>query len=181
MLTWLKWVPGWAWAALGGAIALGLGVWWHQHHAASVVRQALNGQLAELQAKARTELLEAKVEAHEERARADVANFEIIYATQKDRDRARSDAVRAAGVQRGLRDTIAALSRGENSQADGASARSLADAAPQLADALGECSGRYVEVATVADQLAIQVIGLQRFITEVAGPVCIPDLVDNEK
>ena len=168
-------------AALAIAALVGATAWWHGGQVDDLVRTSLDGQRAELQAQARTELLQAKVEAHEERARADVANFEMIYAIQKDRDRARSDAVHAAGVQRGLRDTIAALSRGENASADGAGARSLADAAPQLADALGECSGRYVEVAAVADQLTIQVIGLQRFIVEVVGPVLFADQVDGKE
>lgn len=173
MPAWLAWVPARAWAALGGAIALGLGVWWHQQHAAAVLREALDSQLKDLQAQAHTELLRSQVEAHRVRAKADVANFEIVYDIQTQRDGARRDLARAGDLQRGLLGTIAALRRSEGGSADGAGTRSLADAAPQLADALGECGGRYVEVAAVADHLTIQVIGLQRFITEVVGPVCI--------
>lgn len=181
MLTWLKWVPGWAWAALGGAIALALGVWWHQHHAAAAISSAVEAERAALRAEAKFELQQAVIDAHVLRTKADMANLEMIHALQEDRDRVRRDAARAVDEHRGLRDTIAALRRGQGAAGSGAQARSLADAAPQLADALGECSGRYVEVAAVADFLTVQVIGLQRFISEVVGPVCIAGQVDNEK
>lgn len=159
--------------ALAVAGLLGVATWWHQQHASAVLREALDSQLKDLQAQAHTELLQSQVEAHQVRAKADVANFEIVYDIQTQRDGARRDLARAGEQQRGLLGTIAALRRGEGGSADGAGTRSLVDAAPQLATALGECSGRYVELAGLADRLTVQVIGLQRYVTEVVGPVCV--------
>lgn len=166
-------IPDWLiWAVLG--VALSAAAWgWHGHIARSAINQAVESERARLQAESADKLRDAEIRVLTEQTKAAMAQLENEHAQAELKARAESDAA-AARTERGkLLNTIAALRSRESAAGESAGTISTTDAIPRLADALSECSGRYEEVAGVADRLAIQVTGLQGWVKEVAGPVCV--------
>lgn len=167
----LPWILG-----AGALVAmLGGAVWLHQSHARSVIAAAVAAERASWQDFHTKELASANLAGQQEATKAALAALEaqIELSTLRqdmERDRALSRA-RTGSLQR----TIAEFRDRAAREAAGAGPGSLADGAARIADALGECSQRREEVAGVADRLSIQVTGLQRYITEVVGPVCIAE------
>lgn len=165
-------VPARVWWALGGIAALGLAVWWHQAHAASSIKAAVEADRVQLQAAAQTKLAAAELRATNAETKAGLAILENQH-EQAERERARvADLDRLRRSNDGLQRTIAALRSGGGAQGQAASAISIVDAAPQLADALSQCSAEYGSVAAVADRLTGQLIDLQDYITDVVGVIC---------
>lgn len=165
----LPWVLG-----LGVLVAALAGlVWLHQSHARAVIASAVAAERASWQDTHTKALVTANLEGQREATNAAIAALEaqIELSTLRqdlERDRALSRA-HAGSLQR----TIAEFRDRAAREAAGAGPGSVADGATRIADALGECSERRAEVAAVADRLSVQVTGLQRYITDVVGPMCI--------
>jgi hypothetical protein len=154
------------------ALVAGL-VWWHQSAASNAIQSALDGQRAELQRKAADVLASVQLANLETSNRASIALLELTYENIKLADQARVDAAASRGALQRLQHTLSALRRGGGPSPDGSPAISLADAAPALAASLSQCSERYAGLAEGFDRLSIQVTGLQAYINDVAGPVCL--------
>lgn len=167
----LPWVLG-----LGLLVAALAGlVWLHQSHARTVIASAVAAERASWQDAHTTALAAANLAGQKEATNAAIAALEaqIELSTLRqamERDRALSRA-HTGSLQR----TIAEFRDRAAREAAGAGPGSVADGATRIADALGECSERRAEVAAVADRLSVQVTGLQRYITEVVGPMCIAE------
>jgi len=166
-------VPDWLiWAVLG--VALAAAAWgWHGHIARKAISDAVKAERARVQAIAAQKLADAQAKVIEAQTSAVIAQMENDHAQAELKAKADADAAVARNELGRLRNTIAALRRGGGAPGDSPSTISPTDAIAPLADALSECSGRYEEVAGVADRLSVQVTGLQRWITDVAGPVCV--------
>lgn len=167
----LPWILG-----TGALVAMLAGaVWLHQSHARAVIDAAVGAERARWQDAHTTALARANLEARHETTKAAIAALEA----QVELSTLRQDMERAAAMSRArtgsLQRTIAEFRDRAAREAAGAGPGSLADGATRIADALGECSERRAEVAAVADRLSVQVTGLQRYITEVVGPVCIAE------
>lgn len=166
-------IPDWLiWAVLG--VALSAAAWgWHGHVARAAINQAVEAERSRLKAEATDKLRDAEIRVLTEQTKAAMAQLENEHAQAELKARAESDAA-AARTERGkLLNTIAALRGRGGAPGESSSPIATTDAIPRLADALSECSGRYEEMAGVADRLVIQVTGLQRWVKEVAGPVCV--------
>lgn len=165
--------------ALAIAASLGGLAWLHERHAASVIDSAVSSERDRINALARDRLAAANKRALDAETQAAVKDLEGQRELEDLAERARSDAGRAADELGRLRGALAVYRRGGGPAAPGAGAVGGTDATSPLADALSQCSERYAGVAAVADQLSIQVTGLQRYITEVAGPICIAGIASD--
>ena len=166
-------VPDWLiWAVLGAALSVA--AWgWHGHIARSAINAAVDAERTKLQSDAADKLRDAEIRVLTEQTNAAMAQLENEHAQAELKARAESDAAAARTERSKLLNTIAALRGRGSAQSESSGPIPGSDAIPRLADALSECSGRYEEMAGVADRLAIQVTGLQRWVKEVAGPVCV--------
>lgn len=155
------------------AVALAGLVWIHQRHAAQVIEGAVQAERAAWQETHRQALAAANAQALRKTTEAAMAALEVQIENAQLRESMQRD--RAAAVARtdSLQRTIAAFRDRAARAAAGSPPGSLAHEATAAADALSECSSRRAEVAAVADQLSVQVSGLQAYISKVAGPVCI--------
>jgi hypothetical protein len=119
-------------------------------------------------------MAEAHARAQETQMRqdADKVNHETATRLQA-ATRSAADAHRTADS---LRATLASLNAGQAPTEPEAAGH--AEQARTARDLLGACSGRYASVAADADQLAIQVSGLQEFARLVCGAVS--DVVESE-
>lgn len=176
-MRWLASVPD---RLLVGLLALGLGLlllaglaWLHQRHAAQVIEQAIQTERAAWLDAHRQALAAANEQALRERTQAALAALEVQIEIAQLRESMQRD--RAAAVARtdSLQRTIAAFRDRAARAAAGSPAGSVAHEATAAADALSECSARRAEVAAVADELSVQVSGLQAYIGRVVGPVCV--------
>lgn len=165
----LPWILG-----IGALVAMLAGAaWLHQSHARAVIASAVAAERASWQDVHTKALAMANLEGQKEATKAAIAALEVqvelsTLRQDMERDRALSRA-HTGSLQR----TIAEFRDRAAREAAGAGPGSVADGAARIADALGECSERRAEVAAVADRLSVQVTGLQRYITQVVGPVCI--------
>lgn len=156
-------------------VAIGAFAWWaHQRHASAVVMRAVLADRAVWQAEAQRVRAEASQREIEIQTRAVMAQMEADHAHAQ---RVAAIAATAAGA-RSERDRLrVALSQavrgGGGGAGQGAGPERGSDAAPAIADALAACADRYADVAGVADQLAVQVTGLQSYVRDVVGPVCV--------
>ncbi len=146
-------IPIWAITALGGAAIVAAGVVWHFDQVADA--------RAEGWATATAAALEAKVE--EDRLRRQANQGVTDRATQQ-----RIHLAAAAAAARTERDELLAELARRGAPGDPAAGDGADDAAT-AARALGECSGRYQDVARAADALTAQVRGLQDY----ARSVCM--------
>lgn len=161
---------------LATALAVLAALWFtHQRHASQVIEKAVTGERQRISDLSREALASAEKRALAESTAAALAALELqhdLSTARQQLETARSDL--RAERQR-LRDATAdfrarAVAEGARSEPG-----SVAHGAVAVADALDECSGRYEAVAGVADTLAVQVTGLQRYITDVVGPVCLKE------
>lgn len=173
-----KAVPSGAWAALCGAIALGLGVWWHEHRAAAVVAEAVETAvlaerktwidaqtIAQVQQDTQVAILEMVAETNMEALRREsAARTKALEASN-----ARL-AARAVSLQHSVDAFSAAVDRAAS---DSPSCRPLADAARTAGEVFGGCAAAYTGLAKEAGRLAAKVTDLQGYVTRVVGPVCI--------
>lgn len=166
-------VPDWLiWAVLG--VALAAAAWgWHGHIAQTAINQAVESGRARVQAIAAQKLADAQAKVIEAQTSAVIAQMENEHAQAELKAKADADAAVARNELSRLRNVISAVRRSGGTTGDSPSTIIPTDAVAPLADALSECSGRYEEVAGVADRLSVQVTGLQRWVTEVAGTVCV--------
>lgn len=176
-MRWLASIPdrllaGLLVAGVGLLLLAGLG-WLHQRHAAQVIERAVQAERAVWQETHRQALAAANEQALRERTQAALAALEVQIENAQLREAMQRD--RAAAVARtdSLQRTIAAFRDRAAREAAGSPAGSVAHEATAAADALSECSARRAEVAAVADELSVQVSGLQAYIGRVVGPVCI--------
>lgn len=166
-------VPRWAWAALAGlALIVGM-LWAHSRYVDGLVEAAVLAEGSRWQGEHREALARAQTDRLKSETQAAMAALEVHLELKN--AQAALAAVRAdLRVERGrLRDTIAEFRDRAQRDAEGSPAGSVAHGAVAAADALDQCSGRYEEVAGVADSLAVQVTGLQAYITQVVWPLCI--------
>ena len=147
--------------------------WMHQRHAAAVIEQAVQAERAAWLDTHRQALAAANEQALRERTQAAMAALEVQIEIAQLRESVARDRAAAAARTDSLQRTIAAFRDRAARAAAGSPAGSVAHEATAAADALSECSTRRAEVAAVADQLSVQVSGLQAYISMVAGPVCI--------
>ena len=166
-------IPDWMiWAVLGAALSVA--AWgWHGHIARSAINAAVNAERTKLQSNAAEKLRDAEIRVLTEQTNAAMAQLENEHAQAELKARAESDAAAARTERSKLLNTIAALRSRGSAAGESAGTISTTDAIPRLADALSECSGRYEELAGVADRLVIQATGLQWWVNDVAGPVCV--------
>lgn len=153
---------------------------WHERAVQQAVHTAVLAELDAIEAKTDAELasLQREVLARETRAAVAALNLEVLDHELK--RKAAADAARARSERERLQHALSqqpAVLGGQGAHGTHAAPTSSADGAPAVAIALSECSARYEQVAGVADQLAIQVIGLQRFVVEVLE-VAQVDVVD---
>lgn len=168
-------IPSWArWGAVAAALIL-VACLWHGSVADDAIEAAVLADRATWQGKAKAELEAANKRAHDLETAAAVAALENQIAEAERARVAQADAGRARAEHNGLRNIIAAMLSGGGPSAEGAQPLSLADAGPALARSLSECSGRYTEVAAIADQAINQVTDLQAYITRVVAPVCMAE------
>lgn len=161
-------------AIILAALAAVVGLYWlHERHAARVVDQAVQADRRVWQAEAERFRREADQRTLDAETRAGLALLENTHAQELARQRLAADVARLRADGDSLRDTIAALLGGGGFSAEGAPSLSLVDAARPLAVALSECSREYEAVAETADRLALQVTGLQGYVRDVVGPVCV--------
>lgn len=161
---------------LAGALAAAVAgaVWWHGQAADDAINAAVHADRAQWQSKARDIEQATAARYLTIMTTAAIAALENDHAQTIARLRLQGDVDRARDERDGLQRVIAAGLRGGGGfTAEGSTPLQLADGARALAESLSECSGRYVGVAETADRLSIQVTGLQRYITQVVGPVCI--------
>lgn len=163
--------------SLAIAVSLGGLAWLHERHAGSVIESAVSSERARISDLARDRLAAANKRALDAETQAAVNDLEVQRELEDLAERARADAGRADDELGRLRGALAVYRRSGGPAAPGAGAVGGPDAASSLADALSQCSDRYAGVAAVADQLSVQVTGLQRYITSVAGPICIAGMV----
>lgn len=181
-MRWLASIPD---RLLAGILLVGCGLllvaglaWLHQRHAAQVIEQAIQAERAAWQDTHRQALAAANAQALRERTQAALAALEVHIENAELRETMQRDRAVAAARTDSLQRTIAAFRDRAARAAAGAPAGSLAHEATAAADALSECSARRAEVAAVADELSVQVTGLQSYIVRVAGPVCIAPAPD---
>ena len=177
------WTPDKPALYLGSALAISaatLGaVVWHASVASAAVARAVEAERQALRDAAGRALASANERAIRAETRATITAMEMQI-DQDNRNRQADADRQRAGAERGrLLDTIAALRGGGSAPGQTAGAGSLADAAPALATALGECSQRYEQVAGIADRAIIQVTGLQGYIERIVMPVCAPPPQDS--
>lgn len=153
--------------------ALGLAWWAHQRHASAVIDRAVMADRAAWQAEAARIKAEATQREIDIQTRAVMAQMEADHAHAQRVAEVTAAAAGARSELDRLRNTIAALRRGGGGQSQGPEAEPITDASGPLADALTACAERYADVAGVADRLSVQVTGLQAYITDVVGPVCV--------
>lgn len=155
------------------AAACAAALWAHRWHERAVQRAVHTAVLAELdaiEAKTDAELasLQREVLARETRAAVAALNLEVLDHELK--RKAAADAARARSERERLQHALSqqpAVRSGQGAHGADAAATGPADGAPAVAVALSECSARYEQVAGVADELAIQVIGLQGYVVGV--------------
>lgn len=160
-------VPRWAWAVLLGAALVAGAWWWHASAVNRAVLVAVEAERAQLRAAAALQLAEAQGRAIEQQTQATMAWWEIERESNQRERRAGADAAAARGALDRLRSTLAALRGRPDAATESAGPDSLNAAAPALADALSECSGRYTALAATVDQLAGQVSDWQAYGLEV--------------
>jgi hypothetical protein len=170
-MAWLNLIPSKAWWALAGAALLGLLAWWHQVHAKGAITSAIEADRITWQALAKQELADAKIKALQDGTKASMANMEVTYEISKQRDLARAVTDRTAGQLSGLRGDLAALRRGQSPSGSSTGPRSLADAAPAIAEGLEQCGERYSTLESTARGLSTKVTGLQAYLTTVIKPL----------
>ena len=165
--------------ALAIAAALAASVLWHDHAVDGAITDAIDGDRRQWQDKARDIEQATAARYLATMTTAALAALENDHAQDLARHRLQADAAHAHRERDGLQRVLAeSLRSGGSLTAEGATPLQLADGARALAESLSECSGRYVEVGETADRLSIQVTGLQRYITQVVGPVCVAGLSD---
>lgn len=162
-----------------GSAALAGAAWaWHGRVAGRVVKVAVDAAITSERARVKAatdkakQLADARERTKEQAAQA--AKEKADHETQQRDARIAVDRARSRSESEQLRAVLAAsLGAGGGFAGPGARAISLTDAAPALAESLGECSASREAFAGAADQLSSQVTGLQDYITHVVGPVCI--------
>jgi hypothetical protein len=157
-----------------GAVGLAGAAWWaHEWHAGRVIDRAVQVERQAWQDQHRRALADANLQAQRLTTQAAMAALEAQIETAQLRESvARDRAVSAARLD-GLQRTISAFRDRAARAPDAATPGSMAHGAATSADALSECADRYASVAGVADRLAVQVTGLQSYVRDVVGPVCI--------
>jgi hypothetical protein len=162
--------------ALAIAAALAAGVLWHGHAVDGAITAAVDADRRQWQDKARDIEQATAARYLATMTAAAMAALENDHAQDLARHRLQADVDRARAQLGGLQRVLAeGLRSGGGFTAEGATPIQLADGARALAESLSECSSRYVSMAETADRLSIQVTGLQRYITQVAGPVCVAE------
>lgn len=155
-------------------VAIGAFAWWaHQRHASAVVMRAVLAERQAWQDQHRQALADANLQAQRMTTQAAMAALEAQIETAQLREQVARDRAVSASRLDGLQRTIAAFRDRAARSPDSATPGSLAHGAAAAADALSECSSRRAEVAAVADRLAVQVTGLQSYVRDVVGPVCV--------
>jgi hypothetical protein len=172
-VNFLTLVPRWVWWVLGAVTLCLAGAWWHGHAVDKAIREAVEADRAQWQAKARDELSQVTIDVHKQQTTAALAMLEISHEDANRASVAQADAARARAGRDSLQRTIAALRGGGGAEGQSTGPIALSDAAPALASALSQCSSEYGEVAAVADQLGNQVTGLQAYIERVVAPLAI--------
>lgn len=158
----------------GVATALVAGAWSiHQHHAEGVIGLAVRSERARWQEANRQALADANAASLAETTSAAMAALEAQIELAQLRQTVAHDRLLSRDHTDSLQRTIAEFRDRAAREAQGAGPGSIAHGAAVAADALSECSRRREEVAAVADQLTVQVIGLQGYLTKVVGPMCI--------
>lgn len=154
------------------------GAWLHQRHARSVIEAAVEAERSRWQVAHDKALASANLAGQQEATKAALQALEA----QVELSNLRDDMARTAALSRAhtgsLQRTIAEFRDRAAREAAGAGPGSLAHGAAAVAGALSECSERRAEVAAVADRLAVQVTGLQRYVKGVVGPLCIAGFED---
>lgn len=166
-------------AGAGLAVALlGVAVWLHQRQADAAINSAVVAERSRWQEAHRVALAEGRAESLAERNKAAVAALEAQIELSNLRQAMERDRALSRAHTGSLQRTIAEFRDRAAREAEGAGPGSLAHGAAAAAGALSECSERRAEVAAVADRLSVQVTGLQRYINEVVGPLCIAGFED---
>jgi hypothetical protein len=164
----------WAWlAGLAGLVAL---LWaacaWHAGRVDARVAAELAAQRSELNLVAAQALAEAERKARDVETRAAAAALENQIEKQRLERLAQDGAGRARAADIGLQHATDDIRSRAAAAATDPAARSIADDASAAASALSECGSEYRALAAEADQLTIQVIGLQAYTTRVVLQVC---------
>lgn len=152
--------------------ALGLAWWAHQRHASAVIDRAVLTERQAWQDQHRQALADANLQAQRITTQAAMAALEAQIESANLREQVARDRAMSAARLDGLQRTITAIRDRAARAPDAATPGSVAHGATATADALAACADRYADVAGVADRLAVQVTGLQAYITDVVGPVC---------
>jgi hypothetical protein len=158
-------------AAAYGAVA------WHQravHQVASAAAQAERDLIVAISNKA---LLAAEQRVARLETEAAIAALENQVEQNHLKDLARASSERARTADQRLQLATDDLRRRATEAGQGAGSGSFAHEAAAAAGALGECGREYRSVAAVADELSIQVTGLQGYVTTMLG-VCNPEKKD---
>lgn len=156
------------------ALAMVIGMYFmHHEYANRAIEAAVSEERNLVHSQALEELAQSEARAVKAETAATIAALEGKVERDQYQARARADASVLHGELGRLRAVLDGYHSSGGETGEGASTRSIVDDAGPLASALGQCSERYAGVAEVADRLSIQVIGLQQYITQVAGPICI--------
>lgn len=147
----------------------------HQRAVASVVERARSQEAALWQGAQSAALAEATKKVMEAQTQLVISDMRNRHELNEQRSRMEAAVAASARTVGSLQHTVKELRDRLAAQPGAAEPGTLAYAATSAADALGECSARRTEVAAVADKLAVQVTGLQRYITDVVGPVCLKE------
>lgn len=147
------------------------GFMWHQravHQVASAAAQVERDLITSISNKA---LRAAEQRVARLETEAAIAALENQVEQNHLKDQARASSERARTADQRLQLATDDLRRRATEAGQGAGSGSFAHEAAAAAGALGECGREYRSVAAVADELSIQVTGLQRYVTTMIG-VC---------
>ena len=147
------------------------GVAWHQkavHQVASAAAQAERDLITSISNKA---LLAAEQRVARLETEAAIAALENQVEQNHLKDQARASSERARTADQRLQLATDDLRRRATAAGQDPGSGSFAHEAAAAAAALGECGREYRSVAEVADELSIQVTGLQRYVSSMLS-VC---------
>lgn len=158
-------------AGLAAGLALG-GVAWHQHAVHQVAEAAAQGERGRIASVSSEALRKAEQRALDLETKAAIAALENQVEQDRLKDQARAASERARSADQRLQLATDDLRRRAAQAGQGAGPSPFADEAAAAAGALGECGREYRSVAAIADELSIQVTGLQRYVTDVLR-ICV--------
>lgn len=154
-------------------LLFGLSVLYHNKVAKTAVCQAVSARDDEWRVQMRQAKQDSAYDAHQKWVSLSITNMELFYELQSAKKNVADSRAAVTAARNGLQYELDRIRGREITAPEGTPAFDRSHEARALANSLSECSKQLEEVAGTADDLSIQVTGLQDYLNRVVRPAVV--------